>query len=52
MIEENKRPKTKSLLLEMWAMANRSRAIRGMMDTFYGGCAAGSRPCWRRSTPP
>ena len=35
MIEENKRPKTKSLLLEMWAMANRSRAIRGMMDTFY-----------------
>jgi AcrR family transcriptional regulator len=36
MIEENKRPKTKSLLLEMWAMANRSRAIRRMMDTFYG----------------
>ena len=36
MIEENKRPKTKSLLLEMWAMANRSRAIRLMMDTFYG----------------
>jgi AcrR family transcriptional regulator len=35
MIEENKRPKTKSLLLEMWAMANRSRAIRRMMDTFY-----------------
>ena len=36
MIEENKRPKTKSLLLEMWAMANRSGAIRRMMDTFYG----------------
>jgi AcrR family transcriptional regulator len=35
MIEENKRPRTRSLLLEMWAMANRSRAIRGMMDTFY-----------------
>lgn len=35
MIEENKRPRTKSLLLEMWAMANRSRAISGMMDTFY-----------------
>ena len=35
MIAENKRPKTKSLLLEMWAMANRSRAIMGMMDTFY-----------------
>jgi AcrR family transcriptional regulator len=35
MIEENKRPKTKSLLLEMWAIANRSRAIRRMMDTFY-----------------
>jgi AcrR family transcriptional regulator len=35
MIEENKRPKTKSLLLEMWAMANRSRAIMRMMDTFY-----------------
>lgn len=36
MIEENKRPKTKSLLLEMWAMANRSRSIARMMDTFYG----------------
>lgn len=36
MIEENKRPKTRSLLLEMWAMANRSRSIARMMDTFYG----------------
>ena len=24
------------LLLEMWAMANRSRAVSKMMDTFYG----------------
>lgn len=35
MIEENKRPKTKSLLLEMWSMANRSRAATRMMDAFY-----------------
>jgi AcrR family transcriptional regulator len=35
MIEENKRPKTKSLLLEMWSLANRSRATMRMMDAFY-----------------
>lgn len=35
MIEENKRPRSRSLLLEMWAMANQSRAIAKMMDVFY-----------------
>jgi AcrR family transcriptional regulator len=36
MIEENKRPKSNSLLLEMWAMANHSTAVMRMLDTFYG----------------
>jgi AcrR family transcriptional regulator len=36
MIEENKRVKSSSLLLEMWAMANRSTAVMKMLDTFYG----------------
>ncbi len=36
MIGQNKYPKTMFLLLEMWAMANRSRAVSRMMDTFYG----------------
>jgi AcrR family transcriptional regulator len=35
MIEENKRPRSRSLLLEMWAMANQSNAIAKMMDIFY-----------------
>ncbi|WP_020174686.1 TetR/AcrR family transcriptional regulator [Methyloferula stellata] len=35
MIEENKRPRSRSLLLEMWAMANQSSAIAKMMDIFY-----------------
>jgi AcrR family transcriptional regulator len=35
MIEENKRPRSRSLLLEMWAMANQSSAIAKMMDVFY-----------------
>ncbi len=35
MIEENKRPRSRALLLEMWAMANQSAAIGNMMDVFY-----------------
>jgi AcrR family transcriptional regulator len=35
MIDQNKQRKTMFLLLEMWAMANRSRAVSKMMDTFY-----------------
>jgi len=35
MIEENKRVKSNTLLLEMWAMANRSTSVRRMLDTFY-----------------
>jgi AcrR family transcriptional regulator len=35
MIEENKRPKSSNMLLEMWAMANHSAAIKMMMDVFY-----------------
>ncbi len=35
MIEENKRPRSRTLLLEMWAMANQSGAIAKMMDIFY-----------------
>jgi AcrR family transcriptional regulator len=35
MIEENKRVKSQSLLLEMWAMANRSTSVMRMLDTFY-----------------
>ena len=36
MIEENKRAKSNSLLLEMWAMANHSTSVMKMLDTFYG----------------
>jgi AcrR family transcriptional regulator len=36
MIDQNKQRKTMFLLLEMYAMANRSRAVSKMMDTFYG----------------
>ncbi len=35
MIDQNKHRKTMFLLLEMYAMANRSRAVSKMMDTFY-----------------
>ena len=35
MIEENKRPKSNRLLLEMWAMANHSTAVMKMLDAFY-----------------
>ena len=35
MIEENKRVKSSTLLLEMWAMANRSTSVMRMLDTFY-----------------
>jgi AcrR family transcriptional regulator len=35
MIDQNKQRKTMFLLLEMWAMANRSLAVSKMMDTFY-----------------
>jgi AcrR family transcriptional regulator len=36
MIAENKRPKTMTMLLEMWAMSNHSPAVGRMMDMFYG----------------
>jgi AcrR family transcriptional regulator len=36
MIEENKRPKSSNMLLEMWAMSNHSPAVMMMMDVFYG----------------
>src|SRR5262245_20131761 len=36
MIEENKRVKSSTLLLEVWAMANRSTSVRRMLDAFYG----------------
>jgi AcrR family transcriptional regulator len=36
MIDQNKQRKTMFLLLEMWAMSNRSLAVSKMMDTFYG----------------
>jgi AcrR family transcriptional regulator len=36
MIEENKRPKSSNMLLEMWAMSNHSPAVMTMMDVFYG----------------
>ncbi len=36
MIEENKRPRTNALLLEMWAMASRSDVVMHMLDVFYG----------------
>jgi len=35
MIEENKRPKSSNMLLEMWAMSNHSPAVKMMMDVFY-----------------
>jgi AcrR family transcriptional regulator len=35
MIEENKRPKTSAMLLEMWAMSTHSPAVIAMMDVFY-----------------
>jgi hypothetical protein len=35
MIEENKRVKSSTLLLEMWAMANHSTSVMRMLDTFY-----------------
>jgi AcrR family transcriptional regulator len=35
MIEENKRPKTSAMLLEMWAMSTHSPAVITMMDVFY-----------------
>ena len=35
MIAENKRPKTMTMLLEMWAMSNHSPAVGRMMDIFY-----------------
>ena len=35
MIAENKRPKTMTMLLEMWAMSNHSPAVSRMMDRFY-----------------
>jgi AcrR family transcriptional regulator len=35
MIEENKRVKSNTLLLEMWAMANRSTSVMRMLDAFY-----------------
>ena len=35
MIEENKRIKSSTLLLEMWAMANRSISVARMLDIFY-----------------
>jgi hypothetical protein len=35
MVEENKRPRTNALLLEMWAMASRSDAVMRMLDVFY-----------------
>jgi AcrR family transcriptional regulator len=36
MIEENKRPKSSNMLLEMWAMSTHSPAVMMMMDVFYG----------------
>jgi hypothetical protein len=36
MINQNKKRKTICLLLDMWAMANRSQAVSKTMDTFYG----------------
>jgi len=36
MIDQNKQRKTMFLLLEMWALANRSPEVAKMMDTFYG----------------
>jgi AcrR family transcriptional regulator len=36
MIDENKRVKSSTLLLEMWAMANRSTSVMRMLDAFYG----------------
>ena len=41
MIEENKRVKTRSLLFEMWAMANHSAPVARMMDAFYSRMV-----CW------
>ncbi len=35
MIEENKRVRSSTLLLEMWAMANRSTPVMRMLDIFY-----------------
>jgi AcrR family transcriptional regulator len=35
MIAENKRPKTMTMLLEMWAMSTHSPAVSRMMDMFY-----------------
>jgi len=35
MIQENKRVKSNTLLLEMWAMANRSTSVMKMLDAFY-----------------
>lgn len=36
MIRENKRERTVSLLMEMWAMANHSPSVSKMLDAFYG----------------
>ena len=49
MLIENKQRKTMFLLLEMWAMANRSDAVSKMMDTFYGRLRASIERNDRRS---
>jgi AcrR family transcriptional regulator len=36
MIEENKRDRTISLLMEMWAFSNHSPSVAKMLDAFYG----------------
>ena len=35
MIDQNKNPKTRALLMEMWSMSNRSAAVSKMMTAFY-----------------
>lgn len=35
MIDQNKNPKTRALLMEMWSMGNRSAAVSKMTNAFY-----------------
>ncbi|MDE8347197.1 MAG: TetR/AcrR family transcriptional regulator [Acidocella sp.] len=51
MIEENKRPKTSTMLQEMWALSNHSPAVLAMMDVFYSQMRAWIETLLRAMNP-
>lgn len=51
MIEQNKRDRTVSLLMEMWALANHSTAMSKMLDAFYGKMRAWIKEMILRAKP-